>query len=264
MQCQHLSKRNKICKNEVIGKTAYCHLKSHHPCANTFEITKEKLLEQFKHSYEDPSNFDVHDVEGDGACLYRSLSQALFKRLDILLDHPLYDEIFEIVKDDKGCDYLSEHIETEMAVFLQKTLKDWLYNNQNNTMKQLGCTVKDLVETTHEMSMEIYRIIFGIFAGNPDYVMVQKDGVHSVKNIPSRWGGCPEQYAFTNIFGFSVKIYDLITMDRRKFTIKTANFRHKIKRLRLLQSFAGNSEETVNLYYTEIRGMPHYMYLHSE
>lgn len=263
MQCQHLTKRNQPCKNEVIGDTNYCYLKSHHPCPNTYEITSEKLLEQFKYSHEDPSNFEVCDVEGDGACLYRSLSQALYKRLGTLKEHPLYDSISTILEGEDTM-FLSNHAETEMAIFLQKTLKDWLYENQDDVMKPLGLNIKDFVETTHVMSMDIYRIIYDIFAGNPDFLMVQKNGVHSVKKIPFRWGGSPEQYAFTNIFGFSVNIYDLITIDRRKFTIKPANFRHKIKRLRLLQSFEGTDDNTVNLYYTEIKGMPHYMYLHSE
>jgi len=264
MQCQHLTKTERPCKNEAIGNSEYCYLKSHHPNREAFDIAKQKVIDQFKHRTEDPNRFEIRDVDGDGACLYRSFAQAIYKRLKTISCHPLFEDIQKIIEGEDD-DYLSDPSETLLANFLQKTIKDWLYKNQNHIMKPLDCKVRDLVESTHDMSMEIYRIIYGIFAGDADFLMVQKDGVHSVKKIPFRWGGTPEQYAFTQIFGFTVNIYDLITLDRRKWTIKAANFRHKVRRLRLLQNLHGSEEtldDTVNLFYTEIKGIPHYMYLH--
>jgi len=268
MKCQHRSKTGRKCGNDIIGNSKYCYLKSHYPTRHMFEMIKTKIIDNFKYTTLSADDFELYNVKGDGACLYRSLAQGLYKQLQYLHNHPLFNVIMGIVGEDRMAidgEFLDEETETELAIFLQRLIKEWLYKRQDNMIKELGLTIRDLIQSTHDMNMDVYRDLYEIFAGEADVIKVENDDIEKLVEIPNRWGGTPEQYGFSMIFQIGVKIHDLVTLDSRKFTIKEATFRYKLKRIRFIQGINVNSlNEDINIFYTNVKGAPHYMYMSTE
>lgn len=258
-----LCKHNVIkpCKNNAIKGSDYCHLKSHHPTTAEYEIAVSKLVDGHLSTTVDPRMFRIYDVVGDGACMYRCLAQMLYShgrtRAGAMpLDIPEYTR-----------ELMSDEDEDAVARKMQDLLKTWLYNNKNEHVECLGCTVEELVLSTHEdvTNMEDYRILFDIYAGEPDLVIINHpDGSKEKAILPFRWGGAAEQYAFTQIFEIPLRVYDMITCDTKTFEIRNCTLRTKNYRLREIQAFEDFKGKPylppVNLIITEKRrGAPHYM-----
>ena len=259
MRCRHMTINGKQCNNGIIGDSDYCYLKSHHTTSNEYDMIRAKLIDKFTYDTCDPDMFQLHNVDGDGACLYRSFAQAIYKRIERLCDHPLYNEIWEIIQE-VNTDYLDNDTETTLAIYMQKIIKNWLYEKQDHIVHKTDYTVTNLVKAEHAMTMKMYYQIYNRFAGKSDFITAEAIRY----TIPFRWGGSPEQYAFSSIFKFKIDIYELWTLDRRKLHLKQANFRHKLKRMKLIQSFCPDDVlDTTHFYYTTVKDdIPHYMYMH--
>lgn len=161
------------------------------------------------------SNFEVHEVKGDGACLYRSLSNGLFHLLDKDLNKvkqifkkskyfrngSFLNEYLDIVECFQHDDYvLDDDIEDEIAIELQKLIFYFIKHNKNfNISKylpsysEISTNIEKLILLCHNLSYEEYLETYCIWAGE-DY-------------NKERWGGIPELVIFCILFKVSITIY---------------------------------------------------------
>ena len=257
----------KPCKNEAMRGSGYCHLKKHHPTPAEYEIAVAKLYDHFESTTLDPRGFEIIDVLGDGACMYRCMVQMLHnsRSPQIREKNALLLSIPSDTRGaaQKGCVLMDDETEEAAARKMQELLKTWLYDNRQEIVAQLGCTVEELVLSTHEdvTTIDDYRILYEIFAGEPDFLIVEEpDGTQKKVALPFRWGGAAEQYAFHRIFGMSLCVYEIVTCDSKSLKIHTCTTRTKNYRLKIIQMFEADDVETVNLILTEKKGGgPHYM-----
>ena len=94
----------------------------------------------------------------------------------------------------------------------------------------IDCTVGEFVLIDHEEvpDMEIYKDLYEIFAGDDDYILIEKENDSSddinednkktyiKKYIPLRWGGMSEIYAFYKIFGININQYVGVRWNKSK------------------------------------------------
>lgn len=183
-------------------------------------------MEKFKEERVRINNFEVHEVEGDGGCLFRCLANGLFHSLN--QDLREIKRKFKLVKgyrkdflenylDIRDClmvkDYvLDDEIEEEIAKELQYLILEFIRRNPNLKVSKFlpsyqgileEDNLKNLVKICHELSLKEYLETYKIWAGEED--VIYKDGKEL--EISERWGGIPELLVFSIIFDLTINIY---------------------------------------------------------
>jgi hypothetical protein len=191
------------------------------------------------------ADIEIYDVIKDGACLYRCMAKYLYDNCNKIGNNPLG------VIDQT--EYTFEY-ETILARKIQELLVEWVLNNREKYDMDM------LIEVCHSMTIETYREIYKIFAGDNDYIYEETDKryktgkrkgeiIYNKVYIPTRWGGYPEQIAFSELFGVCINIYTL--RQRRTNYINTDNIKHIMS--------IGKGHD-VNFLLTETKAS-HYMYI---
>lgn len=115
---------------------------------------------------------------------------------------------------------LNAETETNVSRYLQNIAMEWLCANVDKEIVEgTRHTIRDCVLETHDLdSMEEYKDLYSIFAGDPDFVTIKTDKryktgvmagqyIYKKKYICNRWGSYPEQYAISQIFGVRIIVY---------------------------------------------------------
>jgi hypothetical protein len=205
--CLHISKGGINCDNKKILGTNFCYLKSHHTNQKEYQNCVETLYQNFISQTIDSKDFQVSDVIGDGACLYRCFTIHLLKNLNLLekRNNEIYTKFMEVtnfflklrlgkndfkISDISSVEYqaqIDDIVEqkmvesnymfiNELAKYLQFKIKDWLVANSNLQIEELGgFTLEHLIENCHDITLEQYNALYGIFAGDLDYIIIQND-----------------------------------------------------------------------------------------
>ena len=76
--CIFVDKRGKSCNNSKINFSNYCHIQSHYPTKDEYQLKINQNIDLFKSERIPIKSFDILEVSSDGACLFRCLSNGLF------------------------------------------------------------------------------------------------------------------------------------------------------------------------------------------
>ena len=230
MSCEYIKRTGARCENNSLPGLKWCHLKTHHSDQTQYTATLEREVKLFNDKTVDPEKFDIFDVMPDGACLFRAIAQGIAPNLtklkgnDTLNTLMLYSNAVKskitYYSKNYSDDMLNADTETNVAQYLQKVALEWLCaNTDKEIVKGTGHTIKDSVLETHGLeSIEEYRELYSIFAGDPDFITIKTDkryktGVMAGKPvfkreyIRNRWGAYPEQYAISQVFGVRIVVY---------------------------------------------------------
>lgn len=222
-------------------------------------------MENFKNQTKSKREFEVTDVKGDGSCLYRSMIRYL---VDEQKQHNGNEYFYKIFYETK----LSEGKASES---LQYILKDWIIEHQNDVLEDfmnIDGLIKDLVFMSHEWidNMELYGDLYSIWAGDPNYLLEdtgKKDkrgkSIYKRIDIPSRWGGIPEIYAFYKIFGVRINQWIIQRWDKKENKPKQTVYHNTNGRYRCIQMVGRDTDShEMNLLYLDYHQfLRHYMYM---
>jgi len=240
MTCNFILKNGKRCSNDKLEESDFCHLENHYIDIELYNNVKQLRLEKFMIDRENSFDYFLREVEGDGACLFRCLSNAIFihsgKDLRILIEkfektgYFKMDNFLKDYIDLADCftapDYLLDNdIEEQIARGLQKLILEYVKKNAKIKF-MMDMTLEELITLCHEINLETYMKNYAIFAGEKNFIVetVEKKGKTSFKkvNIDSRWGGIPEIKIFCILFNFNIEIYVPEYFDRKLLKSKNA------------------------------------------
>lgn len=268
MRCLYFFKNGNQCKNKTIGDIDRCHIMAHQTDIIQYRETIENVKKEFISSTININNFSVCDVQNDGACAYHCMIFAIYthsKHTQIIINHEsdYVDELSELIKETKNIATLKENCDS-MASLMQQILREWIMDNQNREIN--GMTLKEYISICHEIDdMMEYNELYKKYAGDGDTIPVKtdrinKNGKNIIKKVTirDRWGGSPEFYAFTQIFGFEVNIYVLKKFSEKNCKILNGSLKNDTSRLKLLETFNKNNGIPTNILLINDR---HYCYL---
>jgi hypothetical protein len=267
MLCQYRFKNDTQCKNTVMGTLKYCHLLKHHKDRDRHNQEQERLHTLYKDSTQSVQDFEIYDVLGDGACLYRCFARLLLctSKLKIDLESDYVDELL-IMKKCLLIGYteqslklkdinLNKYEEGNMAYLLQQIIREWIMENRDMKIEHLDCTLENYVKVCHEIGdIFEYNMLYKIFAGDKKTVKIDSGRVYqSGKNqgkpifknvaIRDRWGGAPELFAFTHIFGINIQIYTLKDFDINKCKVINCGLKNFNARCTLTEIFENDNNK---------------------
>lgn len=267
MQCQFRFKNDTLCKNKVIGSLKYCHLLKHNKDRDRYNQELERFYDLFLKSTQSIEDFEIYDVLGDGACLYRCFARLFLctSNLKIDLESDYVDELLNMKKCElMGYMYqpqklkdivLDEYTEEKMAYLLQQIIREWIMENRDMRIEHLDCTLENYVKVCHEIGdIFEYNMLYKIFAGDKKTVKIDSGRVYqSGKNqgkpifknvaIRDRWGGAPELFAFTHIFGINIQIYTLKDFDINKCKVINCGLKNFDARCLLTEKFENDNNQ---------------------
>lgn len=280
----------KCIKTRIMG-SCNCYLKSHYPNSNIYAQTISNISSAFSLVSISKDKFKIYNVDRDGACMYHCFAKFLFNFILDFKELPIINEYIDILKKNKGiskdvmkCSTLLNNFvksltdddfydsQYDLSFCLQKTLKNWCVKNSNTNIDSFGISLADWILMTHEdiTSIEDYDNFYDIFAGDVDYILIQSDEKYKSgkkkgqfkmikKEIPERWGGITELYAFNKIFKTNIHVYILKKFDQRKGKIVNCTSRSKNARYSLYSKFdtKDSKSKTVNLMLIQSKS-PHY------
>jgi len=183
-------------------------------------------MELFKKERISLEEFEVHEVEGDGGCLFRCLANGLFhsfgqdlqeikKRFKLIKGYRKnflenYLEIRDCLMAD---DYvLDDEIEEEIAKEIQYLIVKFIKRHPEIKVSKFlpsyqdvleEDTLKNLIKICHEMSLKEYLETYQIWAGEEDVILKNDEFIE----ITERWGGTPELLVFSILFNLTINIY---------------------------------------------------------
>ncbi len=155
----------------------------------------------------DRTLFKQIPIKCDNACFYRSCSYYLYLFSDDKLTaEEIINKGIQQNKNIRNTPITREMInDNSLPKLLQTKICEWVYQNYNCNIEELGYSVLDLLIDTHYShlidvvdKMDIldnYQERYNIFAAE------KKD------DIEERWGGSLDMYVITKLFGLTIKIY---------------------------------------------------------
>ena len=264
-------------------------------------VVKRKIISIIKlemHALTKLDKFKIIDALKDGSCLYKCLLNYILlnivklynnernninNELNNLLKHfncVLKDQLNEqlVLKDLINFSDIDDELNTELVdeitIYLQKLLKNVAVCN-NILIPNIDIDFHTLILTTHGdyiNTVAEYDKLFDIYSGDNDYITIDSEDVYKSgknegdfkkikKNIPPRWGGLSEIYAFAMIFKLNVIIY--VLKRKTKKTDKIVNSTEKFKDSyysKHFEYFNETNTNTVELLLSENKS-PHYRLL---
>ena len=302
MSCEFISKHNNPCSNIKLDGSNYCHNPNHYDDKAIFSNILENIKRNFVKSRTPLSDFSFYDVTADGACLYRCIVNGLFtysgKNLAKLCQLFINNQYFPLSIDkssfigeylelssnfEADCFNLPEEIETELAECLQKMVVSFVKNNKDLLILEKypkyieimpDYTIENIIQDTHEVTLEEYLKNYEKFAGEDDFEYIEKTCTSKGRNkrqytkrvkkyIDDRWGGIPELLVTSYLFNIGMNIYIPQIFDERLYrqkTIQKINKRNDVF-LYLIDTIDITSTFKINLLLTQKAGSPHYIYL---
>jgi hypothetical protein len=203
--CEYTNKNGTICGRSCLPNSSRCHLKTHYDTEIEYKFAISQQIVEFQRSRITSTQFSPSNVEPDGACLFRSMANALFnisgndlETLFKLIEKSKYYqmlpseikdgflkdycEIFECYSDPDA--FLDQDIETEIAMILQKMVVKYAITNSqvdvSSRMEGLAeifgpmCSLEMFIENTHEISLDEYITLYDKFAGEDDFYLEEK------------------------------------------------------------------------------------------
>jgi len=192
------------------------------------------------------NDFILYEVKPDGACLFRSLSNALYLnsdknignlKLKFLESGYFNDEYADFLKDfdndiiecfiNQDNDCLEDELEEEIARGLQKIILNYIGRNADIDVNSIlmdatgeKLLIRDLVLAVHGHSMEEYLNLYEIFAGDEDFrkkIEIDEFGKEYEKKekVADRWGGTLEIIIFAHLFNINIKVFITQIYDNR-------------------------------------------------
>lgn len=225
MQCLFTFRNGKKCSNRSIFGSNYCHLEIHHPSKEEYSKLFAIKFDEFISDRIPVSNFKIVEVEGDGACLFRCLSNAIFKKCNNNIN--LVIEIFQKTGFHNNPNFLKDYLDisecfTSEEYQLDSDLEEEIsraiqliivnYVRENSNMKiMLDMSVEEIIMLCHNLDLDTYLKNYSQFAGDDDYIIekIEKNGKMKSRKveIDDRWGGIPELKIFCILFNFDIVIY---------------------------------------------------------
>ena len=146
------------------------------------------------------AEFTIVDVPKDNKCFYTACVLGLITRVD--------DSMLQIIGPEKLIRKRVFHnkpvysrISTKSPVFIAKCaellenrVKNWMNRNRNSIYEQVGLTIDDIIQMTHEISLDEY--------------------VHRSINDDPIWGGFAEQIAISALYNMEVRIFNVVAPNR--------------------------------------------------
>lgn len=256
--CQYVFKNGNLCKNKAIGDIDRCHIMSHQNDMVLYQKTVKNLKNKFLSSTIDINNFIVYDVPRDGACVYHCMNMALQmskNNIKVNYDSDYMDQLLVLV-DKKNVDDDREL----MAYLIQQIIREWIMENQDREIE--GMSLKDYVCLCHDLyDIDEYNEHYKNYAGEEHYIYIDKvNGKKQKEYLKDRWGGSPEFYAFTIMFGFELDIYSLKRFSEKNCKIIKGSLKNDVSRLEHLQTFNKGGGKPIRFLQTDNNGY-HYSYL---
>lgn len=237
-------------------------------------------MQNFNKSTIDPERFHIEDVLSDDACFYRSIANSINYQYDFKdtlnsvfhksgkwVETKGYENIDEYLWGYKG------ELQEELARLTQNNIRQWLYENKDKIVDDLGITYSELIEMTHELDIESYNDLYKHFAGDDDFIYKKvgqyktgrKKGKPKLKKVrlQNRWGGIPEQYAISEILETPVIIYTAQKFNTVKQKIENGKIRknkaEKNVRLKVFQIIGDKYNKTpITLLWKKLKRSGHY------
>lgn len=181
-------------------------------------------MQKFIKSSINPSKFQIEDVANDNSCFYRSLANGIYFSVPYegiynLCKFKKYGQFKPIdrVYNNSQMGFYSDK-QDKIARFLHKTIFDWLIENKNRLIGDMGgLSVSKLIMMTHELSVEEYRHIYCHFPS---------DDIPNIEH--NRWAGLPEQIAFSKIFKIPLRIITPQIYNKKTRKINTGRIKNNI------------------------------------
>ena len=156
----------------------------------------------------DPSIFQIEDVEGDNACLYRAIANYLYfgspnTSNRSILKMKDWGKVKDIEKVSKDFGRYSGKQDL-LARFLQSEILDYISKNHEKQVPFLGnAKLRDAIPLVHELSWEEYLMYYSTFAGDIDFDQLEQEGYYI-----DRWGSTLEQWVITEMLKVPIIIFN--------------------------------------------------------
>ena len=157
--------------------------------------------------------FTIVDVPKDNKCFYTACVLGLITRTEdnilqmIVPEKLIRKRVFHNKPVYSRISIKSPEFIAKCAELLENRVKNWMNRNRNAIYEQVGLTIDDIIQMTHEISLDEY--------------------VHRSINDDPIWGGFAEQIAISALYNIDVRIFnahvDLI-QHIRWISIPTHNF----------------------------------------
>ena len=288
MECLYTNlKDGRKCTNKTLDGSMYCQTKTHYPTHELYEQQIYNMIKMFEERTIAKDLYSILDVDGDGSCLFRCFLHFLIHNCSCFREYwktlkgsEFFSKAYDIYESD-DISKLSDIFNTgtsdqedKLTNILQYIVKEYCYEHRDDYIKQMDITLGALVLMTHDEveSIQEYREVYNVFAGEPNYIEIESDEVYiQGKNkgkkktnklqIPDRWGGIPEIYAFGKLFEVNVKVYVLKKIAKSTGRIMNATEKAKSARLSKYLEINNNSRnQTIEMVISETSS-PHYRLL---
>ena len=157
----------------------------------------------------DPSLFQIQDVIGDNACLYRALANYIYyatspKSIRQILKFNDWGNVKNIEDVTRELGVYSD-TQNQIAKEIQDLIVNYVADHPGDKIPQVAnMTIEDAVPVIHGISWEEYLAYYSDFAGSADIMAeIDADG-YSV----DRWGSTIEQYAISKIIECPVIVFN--------------------------------------------------------
>ena len=156
----------------------------------------------------DPSIFQIQDVEGDNACLYRAIANYLYFGSPATSNRSILKmkdwgnvKNIERVTADYGRYSGKQDL---LARFLQNEILEFISKNHEMKVPFLGdARLMEAVPLVHEISWEEYLMYYTTFAGDIDFEQLESEGYYV-----DRWGSTLEQWVITEMLKVPIIIFN--------------------------------------------------------
>ena len=206
MACTFVHSNGILCGKNTLQTSNYCHNKSHYPTELEYKMIISNIIAKFQEDRIPSAHFQQSEVEADGACLFRSVANALFcicgndlsSFIELMRNNEYFQMLPKQIKDtflneyseimdnfnDKSS-FLDVDIETDIAIILQKMAVKYAISKSNIDVTEhldgieaifgQSCTLQMFIENTHELELNEYIDLYNKFAGDDDYELEEKN-----------------------------------------------------------------------------------------
>ena len=169
--------------------------------------------------------FKIVNVEGDNKCFYSAVINEMIHRSDIsCLKNPvtfINKRTFRSKNSVENFPIIDLDFIEKARIALELKTIAWLSNHRDDVFPDLGITIRELVEMTHEIPFDLY---------------IRRD----IDSEPL-WGGLAEQVALANLYNVPIHIYRSVRLNKKtgkinEGIIKTSNVPNKDVRFQHTQT----------------------------
>ena len=164
----------------------------------------------------DPCLFQIQDVIGDNACLYRALANYVYfatspKSIRQMLKFNDWGNIKNIDEVTRELGVYSD-TQNRIAKEIQDLIVNYIADHPDDKIPQVAdMTIENAIPVIHGISWEEYLAYYSDFAGSADIMAeIDADG-YSV----DRWGSTIEQYAISKIIQCPVIVFNSQRWDNK-------------------------------------------------